>query len=371
MTIDLDTRLAAGLADAATTTFVSDDAFAAIHRRAEAAERGRRPRRWALAGGLTAAVVITGVIALATADLGSSPPTMAAIQLPGLDQTTGSCGVVTSRPAGATETARVAHLPAVLPDGYGPASEATATVQERAASSIACWSADVTYVDVATGRLLTAMLNRQGSDAQPGCRLPEGYRPAECTTVGGRPAGLTNEGTRATVSWITPDDDVASVSGYGLTTEELIGAAETLTFDGTNVAVRPPSGMNQIENTPKTRTDARDVTYYGAVLASGDPARDVEISVSTWDDISVNEVGPAGIVELDGATALVVTTGGPGTGITGWTVAADAVDPLLDVVAFDQPARAYVTWNEGGLTFRITGPDAETVTFVARQLGAT
>ncbi len=368
MNTDLDTRLTDALTDAATTTHVSDDAFAAILRRADGPQSSRRPTPWRLAGVITAAVAVAVTVTVATNDRGSGPPTVAMIQLPALIDTASDCGNVASRPAEPGETSRVAHLPSVLPADYVTTDTPSAFVQERAASSIDCWNADVTYVDVATGRLLTATVNRQGNEVQPGCQLPDGYLPAECVTIGDRPAALTDEGTRATVSWITADDHFAYVSGYGLTSNELLAAAETMVFDGTSISIQAPTGMDQVEDSPRTRTDNRDITYYGATFSNGDSAADISLSITTWNDISVNEVGPATTIDIHGATAVVVTTGGPGTGITGWTNNANASDPVLDVTRFNQPAGAYITWNLDGLTFRITGSDPDTVILVAQHL---
>jgi hypothetical protein len=119
--------------------------------------------------------------------------------------------------------------------------------------------------------------------------------------------------------------------------------------------------MDQIENSPRTRSDDRDITYYGATFSNGDSTADISLSVTTWNDISVNEVGPATTIDLDGVGALVVTTGGPGTGIIGWTNSTQSVS---------QAAGSYITWNRDGLTFRITGPDSATVVLIAQRLQA-
>jgi hypothetical protein len=327
-----------------------------------ATTRSRRRNPWILAGGITAAVALAVTVTVTNNHRGPGPSTVAMIQMPALIDTANDCGTVTSRPATPDETARVAHLPRFLPDGYFPTDTPSAFLQERAVASIDCWNADVTYVDAATGRILTATVNRQGNEVQAGCQLPDGYLPAECVTIGDRSAALTHEGTRATASWITGDDQFAYVSGYGLTTDELLAAAETMVFDGTRISIQTPTGMDQVEDSPRTGTDNRDITYYGATFSNGDAAADISLSVTTWNDISVNEVGPATTIDLDGVTAVVVTTGGPGTGIIGWATGAQSVD---------QPAGSFITWNRDGLTFRIKGPDPDSITFVAQQLEAT
>lgn len=357
MNADLDTRLTNALTDAATTTHVSDDAFTAIIQRVDAAQSSRRRTPWLLGGGITAAVALAITFTVTNTGGGSGTPTLAMIQTPALVDTA-SCARVSNRSAEPDEAARVAYLPSVLPDGYVTTNNPAAFVQQRAAGTN-CWNADVTYVDSATGGILTATVTQQGNEVQAGCQVPEGYLPAECITVGDRPAALTHEGTRATISWITADDHFASVSAYGLSTDELRAAAESMVFDGTNVTLQTPPGMERIEDSPLTHTDDRDITYYGATFSNGDPAADIVLSVTTWNDISVNELGPAATIDLDGVTAVVITTGGPDTGITGWTNTAEAVG---------QPARSYITWNRDGLTFRITGPDSDTITLFAQQL---
>jgi len=359
MTADLDARLRNALADAATTTNVSDGAFAAIIERGDSATVARRPTRWILAAGVAA--VLAAAVIVATVDRGSRPSTVAMIQMPAIIDSADDCGSVTSRPATPDETAPVAQLPSVLPDGYALIDLPAAFLQERAASSIECWNSDVTYIDSATGRLLTVAVNRQGNDVQADCQLPDDYLPAKCVTIGDRPGAITNEGTRATVSWITANENFAYLSAYGLTTAEILDAANSVVFDGTTISVRAPAGMQQIENSPSTRTDGRDIIYYGATFGNGDTAAKVSLSITTWNDISVNEVGPATVVDLDGATAVVVTTGGPGIGITNWTNSVEAVE---------QPTGAYITWNREGLTFRLGGPDPEIITFIALQLVA-
>lgn len=367
MTTDLDTRLTAALIKAAATTHVSDDAFEAIIQRAGRAPSSQRPKRWILAGGLAAAAAVIAINTIATNDRTSGPPTLAMIRTPALTDSGNDCGTVTYREATPDEASRVTSVPVTLPNGYTANDPSPATVQERAGSSIECWSADVTYLDATTGRLLSATVSRQGNDVQPECQIPDSYQPEECVTVAGRPAALTHEGTRAAVSWITDDGSFAYVAGFGLTTEELLSAASTLAFDGTNVTIQPPNEMAQVEQQPRTRSDDRDVTYYRATFSIGNPADDITLSITTWNDLSINEVGPATTIDLNGTTAIAVTTGGPGTGITGWTRTPDSTDPL-DASPFDQPAGAYVTWNRNGVTFRVEGPDPDTVAHIARQL---
>ena len=370
MTTDLDTRLTTALTDAASSTTVDDDALTAIVQRSDSLQTEHRPARWIAAGGITAVAAITAAALIVNSDQGSAPPTLAVIQMPSLASPIEDCGTVDQRPANSVETARVAYLPDTLPAGYTPTDpQPAASVQERPASTVDCWSADATYLDTTTGRLLSAAVSRQGNDYQAGCQLPDGYLPAECITIGDRPAGLTHEGTRATIAWVTADNEFASVSGYRFTTDELVAAATGLAFDGTNVSLTPPTTMTQVENTPKTRSDDRDITYYSATFTNGsDTATEIRLSVTTWNDTSINEVGPATTVDINGTTAIVVTTGGPGTGITGWTNKPDGNDPVADIIPFDQPAHAYITWNDNGLTFRLEGPGANALTQIAQHL---
>jgi hypothetical protein len=369
MTTDLDLRLSAALKDAAETTTISEDAFTSIIARADSPTR-RRPVLWAVAG-LAVSAVVVGIVIVARSNQDSAPTNLATIVLPGFG-TAGGCGNVGQRPATADETAAVSYLPASLPDGYHSSGESSpaAIVQERRRSDVECWSADATYVDASGPRILTVTVSRQGDDVRRGCELPPGYLPSECTTVNAQPAGLTHEGTRATVGWVSTDGDLVSVSGFGFTSDELVAIAETAAFDGTHASLAPPSGMTQIEDTIKSRSDGRDVTYYNAAFipdAGSADATPLTLTVTTWNDPSVNELGPAKVVDVDGLPAVVVTTGGPGTGIIGWTRPADATGSY-DAVESSTAARAYITWNNDGVTFRVDGPDAQTVIQLAQAL---
>jgi len=374
MSNSLENHLATALIDAAATTTVDDDALAAIVRRANTPHARHRPSRWTIVGGLTATAAITAVF-MVNSNQGSAPTNLAFIQVPSLGSAVNDCGTVDQRPANPAETAQVAYLPDTLPDGYGLGDQAPAAlVQQRAASSVDCWSADATYVDNQTGRLLTATVGRQGNEPQAECQLPDGYLPAECITIGDRPAALSHQGTVATISWVTADNEFASLSGYGFTTEELVTTATSVTFDGTHVSFTPPLAMTLIENQAKTRDDNRDVTYYNATyynatFGSADgAASSIGLSVTTWNNTSINQVGPATTIDIDGTTAVVVTTGGPGTGITGWTSNPSGTSSVNDAVPFEQPAGAYATWTSGGLTFRIEGSDTAAVIEIARHL---
>ncbi|MGE3618869.1 MAG: hypothetical protein AB7L84_00280 [Acidimicrobiia bacterium] len=315
----------------------------------------------------TAAVVVTSVVVVASRGGGSGDPALALIRVPTIDGGEG-CGAVASRPATPEEAAQVVQLPASLPAGYRLAAPATTTVQERQPAGSACWTADVTYIDPVEGHLLAVTVGRQGGEVQPDCQVPDGYRPVECTVVAGRPAGLTHEGRRATLAWVSSDGDLVTVSAHGLTTEVLAAAAASVTFDGTDLALEPPPGMHEVDRTSRTPTDDRTVTYFGATFTNGDPTADVELAVTTWDDVSVNEVGPARTLDLPTATALVVTTGGPDTGIITWTNEPGASDPLRGVTPVPAPRAAYVTWNRAGLTFRLSGSDPAILVEIARQL---
>jgi hypothetical protein len=369
MSTDLESQIATALIDAAATTTVDDDALAAILRRANTPDARHRPSRWMIVGGFTAAAAVTAIF-MVNSNQSSAPPNLAFIQMPSMGSAVNDCGTVDQRPASPAETAQVAYLPDTLPDGYSLSDQApSAMVQHRAASSVDCWSADTTYVDNQTGRLLTATVGRQGNEPQAECQLPDGYLPAECIAIGGRPAAISHQGTVATISWVTVDNDFASLSGYGFTTEELVNTATSVSFDGANVSLTPPMAMTLIENQPKTRDDNRDVTYFNATFASADDATPpIQLSVTTWNNTSINQVGPATTIDIDGTTAVVVTTGGPGTGITGWTSDPSDASSVNNAVPLDLPARAYVTWTSNGATFRIEGSDSATLIEIARHL---
>lgn len=368
MSTDLDTRLHDALADAAAHTPVSDDALnTIIHRAGTQPDRHRTPVWIAVAGVATVAIVV-GAVALTTGPKRAGEPTVAVVRPPSIGGVVDNCATVSSRPATDEEVALVARRVDPLPDGYHPMGEPITEIQIRAASTIDCWSAEATYLDPTDGRLLTVSVGKHGDEHSPReCDLPDGYLPVACTTVAGRFAMITDEGTRSTVSWLTNDNETVFVSGYGFRQDELIASAETVVFDGTRVSIDAPSGMQQVESSPRTRSDERDIVYYYASYSNGD-ATVVGVSITTWNDMTINDVGPASTIDLDGTTAIIVTTGGPGTGIIGWTPHADAVDPLLDLTTFDWPASAYITWVRDGLEFRITGPDADTVRLFAQHL---
>jgi len=377
---DLDSRIRSALGDAVSTTNVSPDAFSAILARAESARSASRPLRWAAVATLVTAATGAAIVVAMNTDQNSSGPNLAAIDppainLPSLSDSIENCGTVDQRAATPYETAAVGYLPAALPAGYQLSAEQPpqATVQHRAESTVDCWQADATYVDTSTRKMVTVSVVRQGHDVQPTCELPVGYLPSECTTVQDRPAGLTHGGTRTSVSWISPDGNAVNVSTYGFVDTELLAIANTVTFDGSNVGLTLPAGMALVDSTPKTRSDGRDITYYSARFdAPGDESQSssVSLTVTTWNDVTINEAGPAATVEFGDTTAIAITTGGPDTGITGWTRPANAGGPF-DVIEFDQPAHAYITWNDNGLTFRIEGPDTATVTAFASSLEPT
>ena len=131
--------------------------------------------------------------------------------------------------------------------------------------------------------------------------------------INGDPSGvLTDEGSRATLSWVTSDANYAYVSAYGLTTEQLVQVASTVSFDGTNVTLDARAGMQQIDHRPRMNTyDAPSPAT--AQRSCRLPIADVTLTVVTWNDMTVYEVGPAATVDVNGVPALVVTAGGPET----------------------------------------------------------
>jgi hypothetical protein len=368
MSTDLETRITTALSDAAATTAVDDGALTSILQRAQTPSHTQT--RWVFIGGLGLATVVTAVALIISNSSGTGPSNLAFIQPSSSGSDGSGCGDLGQRVVSPAEVAQVAYLPDTLPEGYRAIDQPpAASVQQRAASSVDCWSAETTYLETATGQLLTSTVSRQGSEPQPGCELPDGYLPMECIMIGDRPASLSHEGTVATVMWITAADEFAYVSGYGFTPEQIVASAESLTFDGTNVALTPPTAMTQIENHPKTRDDNREVTYFSAGFTNtNDPTLRIGLNVTTWNDISINQVGPASTIDIDGTTALVVTTGGPGTGITGWTNDPTGFTSVNDVVPFDLPANTYVTWTSNGVTFRVEGSDRAAVIEIAQSL---
>ncbi|MAT07250.1 MAG: hypothetical protein CL424_19635 [Acidimicrobiaceae bacterium] len=383
MSTDLDTRIAAALRDAANTVDTAPDAFNAIVERAGTTAAPRRhPWQWAVAASVIALASTAAAFLFTRSDEPDSGPPMIAMG-PALGVGTGAlvedCGLVDDRPATAEQASRVAFLPAELPTGYelveapsdySNAVPPTAQVQQRTPSSLECWTASRSFLDPDTGGILTAVIARQGRHIRwDECQLPDGYLPAECVDINGDPSGvLTHEGSRATVSWVTEDANHAYVSAYGLTSEQLIDAARSVSFDGTDVFIDAPAGMQQIDERPRMNLYNAEFTRYSATFTNGDPTDDVTLTVVTWSDMTVYEVGPAASVYVNGVPALVVTTGGPETGITSWQQIPGTNDAIVDLEPNQPPPSAYMTWTDGGLTFTLTGPDAPTVTAVAQQL---
>lgn len=173
--------------------------------------------------------------------------------------------------------------------------------------------------------------------------------------------------------WPAGDDVLVTVSSYGLGEAELIQVANSVNFDGERVAVQVPSGMIQVEDGSLRHSDDRDVVYLSASFVEAAVAdldeppegTAIYLQISTWDDLSINDVGSAQLVDLDGTTAVVVITGGPGTDLTRWVGGTVPVAPTVT------PPSAYITWRADGVVFRITGPDADTIIEMARSLRPT
>jgi hypothetical protein len=337
-------------------------------------ERGRvtptRHRtRWVLAAVGVAAVTICAIVIATHTPQRSGDADVAMIMLPSLDDGASTCGVVAARPPTSDEAASVSYVPNEIPRGYEVRADQPPEtyVQRRAAADIACWTANASYLDPITGSMLALSVIRQ-VDANAGCEVPADYRPSSCTTVNGRPGGLVNFGARQVMAWTDRDDNYFSLDSYGFTAAELATIAESVTFDGTEASLSAPAGMIQFEDAPKTRSDNRDVVYFHATFQNpvGDDAT-VTARVTTWNDMSINETGPATSVDINGVSAVAITTGGPTSGIIGWTRAPEANGPF-DVIEFDQPAHAYITWTNDGVDFRIDGPDVQTVVQFAQAL---
>lgn len=392
MSTDLDTRISAALRDAADTVDTAPEAFHSIVQRADTTTTAPRRHPWqlAVAASIVALATTAAAFVLTRSNEPDSGPPMIAMG-PAIGIGTGThvedCGLVEDRLATVEQASRVAFLPAELPNGYelveassdySNAGPPAAQVQQRTPSSLECWTASRSFLDPDTGTLLTAVITRQGRHIRwDECQLPDGYLPAECVDINGDPSGvITHEGSRATVSWVTEDNDYAYVSAYGLTTEQIIDSARTVSFDGRDVMIDVPAGMQQIDHRPRTNTYDVELTRYSATFTTGDPVDDITLTVVTWSDATVYEVGPAATVDVAGVPAVVVTTGGPGTGITSWQAIRDANGAPVDVgpdeptpvEPVQQAPAAYITWVEDGLTFVLTGPDAETVTAAALQV---
>ena len=322
-------------------------------------------------GALVAGAAVAVTLIVVTTD-GGSTSNVAAIGLPSAGPSANDCGTVSQRPATVSEAAVVSHLSAQLPSGYSlsSATPPEAIVQARAAANIDCWTADVTYVDNASHRLLAVTVSRQGDEPRSSCAVPDGYLPVTCTTVAGRPASVAHGGSRSTIGWVSEADNFTYLSGYGFSDDELLSIANSVVFDGTRVSVDAPAGMTEIDNTPKTNSDDRSVTYYTATFArEGDSTGSaaLTVTITTWNDTIVNEVGPATTLDIAGATAIVVTTGGPGSGIIDWTNTLRSSDPNA-AMAIEAPSHSYATWTADGITYRVEGPDPATVAQLAQTV---
>ena len=124
-------------------------------------------------GALVAGAAVAVTLIVVTTD-GGSTSNVAAIGLPSAGPSANDCGTVSQRPATVSEAAVVSHLSAQLPSGYSlsSATPPEAIVQARAAANIDCWTADVTYVDNASHRLLAVTVSRQGDEPRSSCAYP-------------------------------------------------------------------------------------------------------------------------------------------------------------------------------------------------------
>lgn len=381
MTTDLDRELgeiaAALVADAPPSPPLPPvSALVAENRRALASPSRRTGARWLAVTCVATAVAAVAVLPQLSTRTDHPIPRAAMVDVPAayIDRSAANaCAQVSARAATVAEASTVSFLPADLPSGFITHEPGRAGTQHRPAVSSECWDADATYVAPTSGAIVSVTVASQDNAPQTACERSTVAPPVRCVTIQGRPAALIDEGTRSIVSWPTADGQLVSVSAYGLSDAELTATANSVRFDGDGVTVQAPPGMVQVEDGALRRSDSRDVVYFAASFAPTSvadmdepPAGTViHLSISTWDDLSINDVGPTQLVDVNGTTAVVVITGGPGTGLVRWI---GGSGPVSAGVA---PPSAYITWRVNGVSFRIDGPDAETIVEVARALQPT